>query len=256
MPEHEIETKAASQSRPAPAIGVELRGGRLIFGGKPVFEGLDLDIAAGRTTCLLGPSGVGKSSLLRLIAGISPEAGAERLAASDGGPIAGRMAFMDQRDLLLPWLNVRDNITLGARLRGERADRRGAESMLEKVGLAGEADALPATLSGGMRQRAALARTLMEDRPLVLMDEPFSAVDALTRLRLQDLAAQLLAGRTTLLVTHDPMEALRLGHRILVLSGSPARMGEPLEPAGTPPRPANDPALHGQAAQILLDLAG
>ncbi|MDA1101321.1 MAG: ABC transporter ATP-binding protein [Proteobacteria bacterium] len=237
-------------------IGIELRGGALNYGGTPVFEELDLDIPVGRTTCLLGPSGVGKSSLLRLIAGISPEAEAQRLVASDGAPIAGRLAFMDQRDLLLPWLNVFDNVTLGARLRGETVDRHRAGLLLQRVGLADQAEMLPAALSGGMRQRAALARTLMEDRPVILMDEPFSALDALTRLRLQDLAAQLLAGRSALLVTHDPMEALRLGHRILVLSGDPARMGDPLEPLGEPPRPADDPILHGLAARILHDLAG
>ena len=240
----------------APAIGITLRGGALTFGDKRVFDQLDLDVPAGLTTCLLGPSGVGKSSLLRLIAGISPEATAQHLETSDGGPIAGRIAYMDQRDLLLPWLDVRDNVTLGARLRGETADWARAGLLLRRVGLADEADSLPAALSGGMRQRAALARTLMEDRPVILMDEPFSAVDALTRLRLQDLAAELLIGRTTLLVTHDPLEALRLGHQILVLSGDPARMGEPLEPSGLPPRPADDPALHGLAAQILRDLAG
>ena len=239
-----------------PAIGIALRGGTLTFGDKQVFNQLDLDIPAGLTTCLLGPSGVGKSSLLRLIAGISPEATAQRLETSDGGPIVGRIAYMDQRDLLLPWLSVFDNVTLGARLRRETADRARAALLLQRVGLAGEANSLPAALSGGMRQRAALARTLIEDRPMILMDEPFSAVDALTRLRLQDLAAELLIGRTTLLVTHDPLEALRLGHRILVLSGDPARMGEPLEPLGLPPRPADDPALHGLAAQILRDLAG
>jgi putative hydroxymethylpyrimidine transport system ATP-binding protein len=238
-----------------PAIGIALRGGALAFDGRPVFEDLDLDIPAGRTTCLLGTSGVGKSSLLRLIAGISPEATARRLVASDGGPIAGRIAYMDQRDLLLPWLSVLDNVTLGARLRGEAAEQPRALALLRQVGLADEANALPSALSGGMRQRAALARTLMEDRAVVLMDEPFSAVDALTRLRLQDLAAELLVGRTILLVTHDPLEALRLGHRILVLRGDPAHLSEPLEPAGAVPRRADDPALHGLAATILHDLA-
>ena len=238
-----------------PAIGVELRGGALAFDGRAVFKDLDLDIPAGQTTCLLGASGVGKSSLLRLIAGISPEATARHLGASDGGPIAGRIAYMDQRDLLLPWLNVLANVTLGARLRGEEPDYHRAGDLLARVGLADEANALPSALSGGMRQRAALARTLMEDRAVVLMNEPFSAVDALTRLRLQDLAAELLIGRTTLLVTHDPLEALRLGHRILVLRGDPAHMSTPLEPAGTVPRPADDPALHGLAAGILRDLA-
>ncbi len=240
----------------APSIGIALRGGTLAFGEKMIFAGLDLDIPAGRTSCLLGPSGVGKSSLLRLIAGISPEASARSLTASDGGPLAGRIAYMDQRDLLLPWLSVLDNVTLGARLRGDRADRDWAMTLLRRVGLEEDAQSLPAALSGGMRQRAALARTLMEDRAVVLMDEPFSAVDALTRLRLQDLAAELLAGSSVLLVTHDPLEALRLGHRILVLRGDPARLGEALEPAGLPPRPASEPNLHALAAGILRDLAG
>lgn len=247
-------TQTINNSSP-PAIGVELRGGALAFNERAVFKDLDLDIPAGQTTCLLGASGVGKSSLLRLIAGISPEATALHLSASDGGPVSGRISYMDQRDLLLPWLNVLANVTLGARLRGETPDHQRAMALLARVGLEEEAQALPSALSGGMRQRAALARTLMEDRAVVLMDEPFSAVDALTRLRLQDLAAELLAGRTTLLVTHDPLEALRLGHRILVLCGDPAHMSEPLQPAGAVPRPADDPDLHGLAAGILRDLA-
>ena len=239
----------------APPVSLALRGGALAFGDKTVFENLDLDIPAGQTTALLGPSGVGKSCLLRLIAGISREATARVLAAGDGGPLAGRIAYMDQRDLLLPWLNVLDNVCLGARLRGETADHQRALSLLQRVGLRDEARALPAALSGGMRQRAALARTLMEDRAIVLMDEPFSAVDALTRLRLQDLAAELLGARTILLVTHDPMEALRLGHRILIMGGDPVTLAPVLEPQGSPPRPADDPALYGQAAKILADLA-
>mgnify|MGYP006187009713 CR=1 FL=1 len=256
-PEHSVAIPGVALPGVAlPVIGITLRGGALSFGDRAVFTNLDLDLPAGRTTCLLGPSGVGKSSLLRLIAGISPEATAQTLLASDGGVIAGRIAYMDQRDLLLPWLNVLDNITLGARLRGEAADHHRAMAMLHRVGLADVATALSAALSGGMRQRAALARTLMEDQPVVLMDEPFSSVDALTRLRLQDLAAELLVGRTILLVTHDPLEALRLGHQIYVLRGEPACMGPALKPDGQPPRPADDPALHTLAAGILRDLAG
>jgi len=237
-------------------IGISLEAAHLDYGGQTIFRDLDLELPAGSWTCLLGPSGVGKSSLLRLLAGISPEAQAGRLVASDGKPLPGRIAYMDQRDLLLPWLDVAGNVGLGARLRGERVDHQRVEALLQAVGLADDAGLRPAALSGGMRQRVALARTLMEDRPVVLMDEPFSAVDALTRLRLQDLAARLLAGRTVLLVTHDPLEALRLGHRVLVLSGSPARLSALPEPAGSPPRDPGDPALQGQVAGLLARLAG
>lgn len=232
-------------------VGVELAGARLAYGGRVLFDDLDLVLPAGALTCLLGPSGVGKSSLLRLIADLAPEASARRLAAGDGAPIAGRVAWMDQRDSLLPWLTTLENVTLGARLRGERPDVDRARALLARVGLGGREDDRPAALSGGMRQRAALARTLMEDRPIVLMDEPFSALDALTRLKLQDLACELLAGRTVLLVTHDPMEALRLADRIHVLTGAPARLSEPICPPGAPPRAAGDPRLVGLYRELL-----
>ena len=114
----------------------------------------------------------------------------------------------------------------------DRAATERARELLAMVGLAGTERALPATLSGGMRQRVALARTLMEDRPIILMDEPFSSLDAITRYQLQALAADMLSGRTVLLVTHDPLEALRLGHRIHVLSGRPAELDGAIEPAG------------------------
>ena len=120
---------------------------------------------------------------------------ADMQAQADGQPIQGRLAWMGQKDLLYPWLSVRDNVALGARLRGEKVDRDRVAALLEQVELSSCADARPATLSGGMRQRAALARTLYEDRPIVLMDEPFSALDTLTRTRIQTLAATLLASR-------------------------------------------------------------
>ena len=131
---------------------------------------------------------------------------------------------MGQHDDLLPWLSVIGNVTLGARLRGATPGSRAGAGAARAGRSDEQKDRLPATLSGGQRQRAALARTLMEDRPVVLMDEPFSALDAITRARLQALAADLLAGRTVLLVTHDPLEALRLGHRIQVMAGQPARV--------------------------------
>jgi putative hydroxymethylpyrimidine transport system ATP-binding protein len=239
---------------PRASFDVVLRQASLSYAGAPLFQRLDFTLHGGLCTCLLGPSGVGKSSLLRLIAGLlAPEEG--EVACSDQRPLDGRLAWMGQDANLLPWLPVIGNITLGARLRGERADPAAAEALLARVGLAGQRDQLPATLSGGERQRAALARTLMEDRPVVLMDEPFSALDAITRARLQALAAQLLAGRTVLLVTHDPLEALRLGHRIQVMAGQPARIEEPICPAGTPPRDLHDPALLARQGDLLARLA-
>ena len=167
-------------------------------------------------------------------------------------------AWMAQKDLLLPWLTVEENVLLGARLRGEinEAKRSRARALIDAAGLAGYEGELPAALSGGMRQRTALLRTLMEDRPVILMDEPFSALDALTRLKLQDLAADLVAGATVLLVTHDPLEALRLGNRIHVMTGQPATIGQALIPESLPPRRPDDPAVTGLHAALLDRLMG
>lgn len=235
-------------------ISVELSGAALAYGGRDVFRDLALSLDAGATTCLLGPSGIGKSSLLRLIAGLAREATARHLRGSDGQKLTGRIAYMDQRDLLYPWLTVMQNVTLGSRLRGQSPDVARATALLQRVGLAAHAGDRPAALSGGMRQRAALARTLLEDRPVVLMDEPFSALDALTRLKLQDLAAELLRGRTVLLVTHDPIEALRLGHRVHVLTGAPAVLDTPMIPPGAPPRDAAAVARHPLYGDLLRRL--
>lgn len=228
----------AAQPLEDEAPSVHLHAARLSYRGETIFDDLDLHLPARRTTCLLGPSGVGKTSLLRMVAGLTHAAKGEAVDA-DGNGLEGRVAYMAQQDLLLPWLSVAANVTLGSRLRGEPAPHAEAKRLLERVGLADAASLRPNALSGGMRQRAALARTLIERRPVVLMDEPFSALDAITRLELQSLAAELLRGRTVLLITHDPLEALRLGHRVLVMSGRPARLQEAIEPPGEPPR---DPA--------------
>ena len=235
------------------AVSVSVQAAHLEYSGAALFDALDFELPAGRTTCLLGPSGVGKTSLLRLIAGL--ERGGGTVSCSDGKPLTGRIAWMAQQDLLLPWATVRDNIRLGSRLRGSRPDPARVDALLALVGLDGQGGALPATLSGGMRQRVALARTLMEDRPIVLMDEPFSALDAITRHRIQESAAQLLAGRTVLLVTHDPLEALRLGHRVHILAGRPARLDDALEPPGAPPRDPREPDLLALQAELLTRLA-
>ena len=151
--------------------------------------------------------------VLRLFAGL-----AESVSFNGDLSDPGRVAMMAQQDLLMPWLSVLDNVLLGARLRGERPDRTLAHDRLAQVGLVDHADKLPPTLSGGQRQRVALARTLMENCAVVLLDEPFSALDALTRAQMQELTAELLRGCTVLLVTHDPNEAARLGHKILIMT--------------------------------------
>ncbi len=154
----------------------------------------------------------------------------------------------------LPRLSVRENVALGARLRGEKVDHARVATLLEQVELASCADARPATLSGGMRQRAALARTLYEDRPIVLMDEPFSALDTLTRTRIQTLAATLLAGRTVVLITHDPLEACRLSHRLLVLSATDGEIDDSHHLTGAPPRSPDAPELLNAQAALLQQL--
>ncbi len=239
------------------APSVHLHAAALSYGGRAVFDELDLILPAGKITCLLGPSGVGKTSLLRLIAGLAHGAGGEALDQA-GRPIRGRVAYLAQNDLLLPWASALGNVTLGWRLRGKTVTAETearARELISRVGLAGREDDRPAKLSGGQRQRVALARTLMEDRPVVLMDEPFSGLDAITRFELQALAAEVLAGRTVLLVTHDPLEALRLGHRVQVMAGAPARLDDALEPAGAPPRDPGDPALLALQGELLKRLS-
>ncbi|WP_199634721.1 ABC transporter ATP-binding protein [Serratia sp. PAMC26656] len=233
--------------------GIQVRDLSLCFGRQVIFDRLSFEIAGGSVVALLGASGAGKTSLLKIIAGLMlPTAG--EVTGSDGLPITGRIAYMGQKDLLYPWLTVAENISLGARLRGEKTDREWAEHLLERVGLSGYAKALPSALSGGMRQRAAIARTLYERQPIVLMDEPFSALDAITRAMIQTLAAELLAQHTVLLITHDPMEACRLSHRLLVLSRYPDGIDDTHAISGLPPRAPDDPHLLKSQGELLQQL--
>ncbi|KEJ93865.1 ABC transporter ATPase [Pseudosulfitobacter pseudonitzschiae] len=234
----------------APAIQLS---GSYHIDGTCLFAPIDMTLPAGEWTCVLGRSGVGKSTILRLIAGVRCAGDFQgAITASDRRPLEGRVSVMAQSDLLLPWLSVLENTVLGARLRGEVPDLRRAANLLERVGLARHADKRPDSLSGGMRQRAALARTLMEDRPVVLLDEPFSALDAGTRADMQDLAAGLLKDRTVLLVTHDPAEAVRLGHQIIVLTADAA---QPWTPPSLPPiRDQYAPDTVACQAQLLAHL--
>jgi putative hydroxymethylpyrimidine transport system ATP-binding protein len=188
-----------------------------------LFGPIDVTIPARQWTCILGRSGVGKSTLLRLIAGLTCAGDFDgKITTSDGATLDNRISLMAQSDLLLTWLSVLENTMLGASLRGERPDHERAESMLQRVGLSDHQHKKPHALSGGMRQRNALARTLIEDRPVALLDEPFSALDASTRADMQDLAAELLVDKTVLLITHDPVEAVRLAHQIIVLTSDGA----------------------------------
>ncbi len=238
----------------APEIRIE----QLAFGyTEPLlFEDFAFTIAAGQCTCLLGPSGCGKSTLLRIIAGSLTRGVSGRIQFAGHNRVRGRIAWMAQKDLLLPWLTVLDNVLLGARLRCTTGPdlRQRALELLESVGLGDHSQAFPASLSGGMRQRTALLRTLMEERPVILMDEPFSALDALTRLKLQNLAARLVKGSTVLLVTHDPWEALRLGHRIFIMKERPVRLSRVFIPPGTPPRPPDLEMITPMYAQLLAQL--
>jgi putative hydroxymethylpyrimidine transport system ATP-binding protein len=201
----------------APSLTIK---GDAHIGNQLIFKAACLDIPAGAWTCLLGRSGVGKTTILKLIAGLDEHITfTGDMSSSDGKPLAGRIALMSQTDNLLPWLSVRGNIMLGSRMRQEHSQSEQADALIERVGLTEFSDRKPHTLSGGMRQRVALARTLMEDRPIMLLDEPFSALDAGLRAEMQELAAELFTGKTVLLITHDPAEAARMGDRLYLMTG-------------------------------------
>ncbi len=255
---HRLETGLHPPDAVSRAPSIHFEALSFSFPGNPVFSGLNLTIESGLCTCILGPSGCGKSTLLRLISGSADLKYTGSICFGDKGPQKGRTAWMAQKDLLLPWMSVLDNILLGYLLRGtvttEIKDK--AEATLADAGLHGLSEKLPSELSGGMRQRVALLRTLMEDRPVILMDEPFSALDALTRIKLQNLTVQLIRDATVLLVTHDPMEALRVADRIYVLSGNPARAGAVIIPPGNKPRDVSTAAVASLNAQLLVQLLG
>ncbi len=206
----------------APAINI---AGSLKINNLDIFSNIEIEVGAAQWTCLLGASGVGKSTILRLFLGL--ETGGVfngDIKASDGQILDGRIGYMAQSDLLLPWLNIIHNVIIGAKLRGQAADLARANQLISRVGLTDHKAKFPNQLSGGMRQRVALARVLMEDRPIILLDEPFSALDASTRADMQELSAEMLKDKTVLLVTHDPAEAARMGHKIIVMSATEAKI--------------------------------
>ncbi|WP_298975095.1 ABC transporter ATP-binding protein [uncultured Roseobacter sp.] len=230
------------------------------FDGAQVIAPLDLTFEAGQTTALVGPSGCGKSTLLRVIAGLEvPTGGAVRIGVDSPMALAKRgglsMAFQDHA--LLPWRTVRGNVALGATL--ARKPARGVDDLIALVGLAGFEDYRPGELSGGMRQRAAIARSLISQPEVLLLDEPFGAVDALTRSRLNIDLPPLWRDRntTTLIVTHSVSEAVSLSDRIVVLSPRPASVVADIPVTFDGPRTSNltnTPAFQAKTAQVLQAL--
>ncbi len=220
------------------AGGILLRGVSHSYGELRTLEFLDLAVDAHGVVGLVGPSGCGKSTLLELICGLREQSGgtigvgghtaaAERLA---------RCAFMPQRDLLLPWYSAIDNAALALRNQGMRRApaRAAAAELFDRFGLAGFEESQPGELSGGMRQRVAFLRTLIAGKPVLALDEPFAALDAITRAEMQEWLATALrtAPRTVVLVTHDVEEALYLCDRVAVLSARPARIVAELSAPG------------------------
>lgn len=204
----------------------------------PTLSGINMTIPIGEWTCLLGRSGCGKSTLLRYLAGLLNDKAnwdgqivLESMENRKVISIGDQIAYMGQQDLLMPWLSALDNVLLSTRFAGfgsvstasigKREQREKALHLLDQVGLLDKQSLLPQKMSGGMRQRVAIARTLMQDKPIVLMDEPFSALDAVNRHKLQNLACELLKDKTVLLITHDPQEAIRLASKLYIMHNTP-----------------------------------
>ena len=220
-----------TRSAEAPAT-ILFEGVGLTLGGRPVIAGLDLAIAPGEFVCVIGPSGCGKTTALRLAAGlVRPTVGT---VTFDGRPMTGprrdvAVVFQDYGKALLPWRTAAGNVSLALEAAGvpkaERADR--IAGLLRRVGLPQHAGHYPSEMSGGMQQRLQIARCLAQDPKVLLMDEPFGALDAMTRQTLQDEVLAIVAdtGATVLFVTHDLEEALYLGDRVLGLLPHPGRVG-------------------------------
>ncbi|WP_324002123.1 ABC transporter ATP-binding protein [Pasteurella multocida] len=232
---------------------VEIRDLRLSYNQQPLFAGFNFVLPKGKWTTLLGASGIGKSTLVRAIAGL------ENHAITEGKIVLSptqQISYMAQQDALYPWLSVLDNVQLHLHLQGKKnkQSEEKAKALLTAVNMTNHWHKPCYQLSGGQRQRVALARTLMQDANTILMDEPFSALDAVTRIQLQDLACDLLQHKTVLLITHDPQEAIRLSDTIYVLKNQPARLSEPIELSSAPPRQLGQQELWLLQEQLLAQL--
>ncbi|MCC6224480.1 MAG: ABC transporter ATP-binding protein [Thermoleophilia bacterium] len=209
---------------------IAIRGVRQTFGETLALDGIDLDVPIHTRLGIVGPSGCGKSTLLSGIAGlIEPQSGSIAIgSATTARDRLARCALMPQKDLLLPWRSALDNACLALENRGvpRRGARERARPLFERFGLAEFEEHMPAQLSGGMRQRVAFLRTLMAEKAVLLLDEPFAALDSITRASMQEwlLGALEQEPKTALLVTHDVDEALLLTHRVVVMSARPGRI--------------------------------
>ncbi|VFR39711.1 Hydroxymethylpyrimidine ABC transporter, ATPase component [plant metagenome] len=217
----------------APAPKLQVRDLHKSFttpaGVVPVLDGISLDARSGEFISIIGPSGCGKSTLFNILTGLlSHDAGTIALDGRQLRDLRGRVGYMLQRDLLMPWRTVLDNVIVGLEVRGtpRRQSIEQAREYLHTFGLLQFQDSYPKALSGGMRQRVALARTLLPDPDVLLLDEPFSALDYQTRLFLETMLVETVSrkGKTVVLVTHDIDEAIALSERIFVLSARPGRL--------------------------------
>ncbi|KIG01936.1 ABC transporter ATP-binding protein [Caballeronia concitans] len=231
-----------------------------------IFDRLDFSVGHGEIVSIVGRSGAGKSTLFNLISGLlTPQSGVISVGQRADGE-AGRIAYMLQKDLMMPWRTVLQNALLGIELyrKVQPDDVASARQMLARYGLGAVADAYPHSLSGGMRQRVALTRTLLVDPTLVLLDEPFSALDYETRLALEDdiIALSARSGTSVVLVTHDIEEAIAMSDRVILLGGRPARIEDQIEIELTThgPRTAvsarEAPEFRGYHARIWNGLRG
>lgn len=221
----------------------------------PVLDGFDVTVSSGSFVSLVGPTACGKSTLLRLILGLDQPDGGRIRFEGDGAGRADTCAIAFQEPRLLPWSTVRDNINLVLdRSRTGRTER--ISELLGLVGLSDFADVYPKVLSGGMAQRVSLARALANEPDVLLLDEPFSAVDALTRMRLQDALIRIYMSRprTTLMVTHDIDEALLTSSQVIVLSSRPAHIVDIVEVKVSYPRDRTDSSLFSLKTRILRGL--
>jgi sulfonate transport system ATP-binding protein len=227
-----------------PDAAVVVRDLTRSFGPRNVLRGIDLDIRRREFVALLGRSGSGKSTILRTLAGLDPGASGEVFV-----PASRSVVYQDPR--LLPWAKVLNNVVLG--LEGRGADARG-QAALAEVGLRGHEDDWPKTLSGGEAQRVALARALVREPGLLLLDEPFGALDALTRIRMHALVVRLCRSHhpAVLLVTHDVDEAILLADRLLVLTDGRLSLDVPVDLAS--PRLRSDPAFGRLRSRLLAEL--